>query len=118
MSVNLNVLAFQRAKNLFYGMEYNELYDALFNYMLTYLNGPEIDNYLLLDEVENYIGHKAGGVCPFGIKEDVIVYLDASLKQYQIVYPACGSHNSAVKLSLDELEKASNYCKWVDVCKN
>ena len=44
MSVNLNVLAFQRAKNLFYGMEYNELYDALFNYMLTYLNGPEIDN--------------------------------------------------------------------------
>lgn len=70
------------------------------------------------EEVENYIGHKAGGVCPFGIKEDVIVYLDASLKQYQIVYPACGSHNSAVKLSLDELEKASNYCKWVDVCKN
>ena len=56
MSVNLNVLAFQRAKNLFYGMEYNELYDALFNYMLTYLNGPEIDNYLILDEVENYIG--------------------------------------------------------------
>ena len=56
MSVNLNVLAFQRAKNLFYGMEYNELYDTLFNYMLTYLNGPEIDNYLILDEVENYIG--------------------------------------------------------------
>lgn len=70
------------------------------------------------EEVENYIGHKAGGVCPFGINEDVVVYLDASLKQYQIVYPACGSHNSAVKLSLEELEKASNYCKWVDVCKN
>ena len=70
------------------------------------------------EEVEDYIGHKAGGVCPFGIKEEVVVYLDDSLKKYQIVYPACGSHNSAVKLTISELEKASNYVKWVDVCKN
>ena len=55
MGVNLNVLAFQRARNL-YNMEYDELYDALYHYMLTYLNGPEIDNYMFLDEVENYIG--------------------------------------------------------------
>ena len=56
MSININVLAFSRAKNLYNGLEYNELYDALYHYMLTYLNGPEIDNYMFLDEVENYIG--------------------------------------------------------------
>ena len=64
------------------------------------------------------IGHAVGGVCPFGIKEDVEVYLDESLKNFEIVYPACGSSNSAVKLSLSELEKISNYKKWIDVCKN
>ena len=52
---NIDVLAFQRAKNLYHG-DYNELYDALYHYMLTYLNGPDIDNYMFLDEVENYIG--------------------------------------------------------------
>ena len=55
-NMNIDVLAFQRARNLYYGMEYNELYDVLFNYMLTYLNGPDIDNYLFKDEVENLIG--------------------------------------------------------------
>lgn len=54
--MNLDILAFSRAKNLYYGLEYNELYDVLYNYMLTYLNGPEIDNYLFLDEVENLTG--------------------------------------------------------------
>ena len=70
------------------------------------------------DDVEKLIGHGVGGVCPFGINENVEVYLDNSLKKFSIVYPACGSSNSAVKLSLDELEKTSNYKKWIDVCKD
>ena len=70
------------------------------------------------DNVEELIGHAVGGVCPFGINENVEVYLDNSLKRFAIVYPACGSSNSAVKLTLDELEKASNYNKWIDVCKS
>ena len=69
------------------------------------------------DQVEKLIGHAAGGVCPFGINDNINVYLDESLKQYPIVYPACGTPNSAVKLSILELEKASNYISWVDVCK-
>ena len=69
------------------------------------------------DNVEELIGHAVGGVCPFGINENVDVYLDNSLKRFEIVYPACGSSNSAVKLTLDELKKTSNYKKWVDVCK-
>lgn len=69
------------------------------------------------EDVENLIGHAAGGVCPFGINDNVDVYLDESLKKFEIMYPACGSSNSAVKLTLDELEKSSNYKKWVDVCK-
>lgn len=69
------------------------------------------------DEVEGIIGHSAGGVCPFGINDGVEVYLDESLKAYDIMYPACGSHNSAVKLTIDELKKISGYIKWVDVCK-
>ncbi len=68
-------------------------------------------------DVENLIGHSVGGVCPFGIKEGVTVYLDDSLKRFDIIYPACGSSNSAVKLTIEELEKASNYEKWIDVCK-
>ena len=69
------------------------------------------------DQVEEYIGHKAGGVCPFGINDNVRVYLDLSLKKYEYVYPACGTSNTAVKLLINELEKASKYIKWVDVCK-
>ena len=69
------------------------------------------------DSVEEVIGHPAGGVCPFGVNENVKVYLDESLKQYDIVYPACGTHNSAVRLKLIELEQASEYIKWVNVCK-
>lgn len=69
------------------------------------------------DQVEELTGHAVGGVCPFGINENVDVYLDESLKRFKIIYPACGSSNSAVKLTLEELEKASNYKKWIDVCK-
>lgn len=69
------------------------------------------------DLVENLIGHAVGGVCPFGVKEDVDIYLDISLKKLKTVYPAAGTSNSAVKLTLEELEKVSNYKKWVDVCK-
>lgn len=68
--------------------------------------------------VEKLIGHKIGGVCPFGINEGVDVYLDISLKKYDIVYPACGSCNTAVKLTVSELENISNNLKWVSVCKD
>lgn len=69
------------------------------------------------DQVEPLIGHAVGGVCPFGVNEHVDVYLDSSLKSLDILYPAAGTSNSAVKLTLEELEKASNYKKWIDVCK-
>ena len=69
------------------------------------------------DLVETLIGHNIGGVCPFGINEGVTVYLDESLKRFEHVYPACGSSNSAIKLTIEELEKYSNYTTWIDVCK-
>ena len=69
------------------------------------------------DDVERLVGYAVGGVCPFGINEDVKVYLDISLKEYDIVYPAAGNDKSAVKLRLEELEKTSKFLKWVDVCK-
>lgn len=72
---------------------------------------------LSFEQVEGLVGHAVGGVCPFGIKNGVKVYLDVSLKRFQVVYPACGNASSAVKLTLAELEKASEYIAWVDVCK-
>ena len=64
------------------------------------------------------IGHKVGGVCPFGINDGVKTYLDESLKRFDTVFPAVGSSNSAVELTVDELEKyAQGFCGWVDVCK-
>ena len=69
------------------------------------------------DYVENIIGHPIGGVCPFGVKENVRVYLDVSLKRFDYVYPAAGSRNSAIKLTIPELEKTSEYKEWVDVTK-
>lgn len=69
------------------------------------------------DDVERLVGYAVGGVCPFGVKEDVDVFLDESLKRFDTVYPACGSSNSAIKLSIEELEEASNYKEWIDVCK-
>ena len=69
------------------------------------------------DEAETLIGHAVGGVCPFGINEGVTVYLDNSLKRFETVFPACGSSNSAIELSIEELEKYSGYVAWIDVCK-
>lgn len=69
------------------------------------------------DQVEEYIGHAIGGVCPFGIREGVKVYLDESLKRFDTVFPACGSANSAVELNIPELELCSEYDGWVDVSK-
>ena len=68
------------------------------------------------DDVEEKIGHAVGGVCPFGVNDGVRVYLDESLKRFETVFPACGSSNSAIELTLDELEKVSEYIGWVDVC--
>ena len=69
------------------------------------------------EDVENIVGHAGGGVCPFGINDNIKVYLDESLKVYEYVYPACGNAASAVKLLIKELEVASNYVAWVDICK-
>jgi len=69
------------------------------------------------DEVETLIGHAVGGVCPFAVNENVKTYLDVSLKRFETVFPACGSGNSAIELTLNELEKYSGYLQWVDVCK-
>ena len=69
------------------------------------------------EEVEKWIGHAPGGVCPFGIKEGVKVYLDESLKQFDTVYPAAGNDHSAVKLTIAELEEVAGAAGWVDVCK-
>lgn len=69
------------------------------------------------DMVEECIGHDIGGVCPFGVKEGVTVYLDESLKQHETVYPAAGNSQSAVRLSIADLEDCSGYIAWVDVCK-
>lgn len=69
------------------------------------------------DQVGDLIGHDVGGVCPFGIKDGVKVYLDESLKIFDVVYPACGSSNSAVKLAIPELEQVSGYIEWIDVTK-
>ncbi|MDP4153223.1 MAG: YbaK/EbsC family protein [Bacillota bacterium] len=68
-------------------------------------------------EVEPLIGHAVGGVCPFGINKGIDVYLDISLKRFNKVYPACGSSNSVIELSLEDLEKFSNSKSWVNVCK-
>ena len=70
------------------------------------------------DKVEEKIGHSVGGVCPFGINSGVKVYLDESLKRFQTVFPACGSSNSAIELTIEELERLSGSKDWVDVCKN
>jgi prolyl-tRNA editing enzyme YbaK/EbsC (Cys-tRNA(Pro) deacylase) len=72
---------------------------------------------LCFEEVELLTGHAVGGVCPFGVKEGVSVYLDESLRRFATVYPAAGNSMSAVELSLPELEAASVALGWVDVCK-
>ncbi len=72
---------------------------------------------LSADEALEMTGHAVGGICPFAVNDGCKIYLDESLKRFDYVYPACGSSNSAIKLSIKELEKYSNCIKWVDVCK-
>ena len=72
---------------------------------------------LTADQAAELIGHAVGGVCPFGLNDGVTVYLDESLKKYETVFPACGSSNSAIELTIPEMEKYSGYDKWVDVTK-
>lgn len=69
------------------------------------------------EDVGPRIGHEIGGVCPFGVNEGVEIYLDDSLRRFDIVYPACGSSNSGIPLTPDELEKITSPSRWVDVCK-
>ena len=69
------------------------------------------------DEAESLVGHAVGGVCPFAVNQGVDIYLDDSLKRFETIFPACGSSNSAIELSIEELEKYSGYAAWIDVCK-
>lgn len=72
---------------------------------------------LKANETVELVGHAVGGVCPFAVNKGVAVYLDKSLKRFETVFPACGSSNSAIELTLDELEKYSSPVSWIDVCK-
>ena len=67
-------------------------------------------------QVLELVGHPVGGVCPFAIREGVAVYLDESLKRFETVFPACGSGNSAIQLTIPQLEETSRAAGWVDVC--
>jgi prolyl-tRNA editing enzyme YbaK/EbsC (Cys-tRNA(Pro) deacylase) len=69
------------------------------------------------EETLEYTGHAIGGVCPFGLKKPIDVYLDISLKKHSEVIPAAGDQNSSIRLTLEELERYSNYKEWIDVCK-
>lgn len=69
------------------------------------------------ENVEEMIGHAVGGVCPFGVNENVNIYLDNSLKRFENVYPACGTSNSGIKLNVQQLEQILDYEKWIDVCR-
>ncbi|MBS4029869.1 MAG: YbaK/EbsC family protein [Clostridiales bacterium] len=69
-------------------------------------------------ETLEYTGHAVGGVCPFGLKSDIPVFLDISMKRFKTVFPACGSSNSAIELTCSELQEYSRGKKWVDVCKD
>ena len=73
---------------------------------------------LTADQAAEMIGHAVGGVCPFGVNEGVKVYLDESLKRFETVFPAAGSSNSAIELTIPELEELSGYTAWVDVAKD
>lgn len=72
---------------------------------------------LTAEEALELIGHAVGGVCPFAVNEGVKVYLDESLKRFETVFPACGSSNSAIELTIEELEKYSGFTEWINVCK-
>jgi len=70
------------------------------------------------DQAVELVGHAVGGVCPFAVNEGVSVYLDESLKRFDTVFPACGSSNSAIELTIPQLEQLSGAKQWVDVCKD
>lgn len=72
---------------------------------------------LSFDEVPERIGHAVGGVCPFAINKGVKVYLDRCMKRFETVFPACGSSNSAIEMTMEDLEKYSSFIEWIDVCK-
>ena len=72
---------------------------------------------LSFQQAAELIGHAVGGVCPFAVNAGVTVYLDESLKRFKTVFPACGSSNSAIELTIAELEKYSDFARWIDVCK-
>lgn len=69
------------------------------------------------EEAVGLVGHAVGGVCPFAVNDSVTVYLDQSLRRFSTVFPACGSANSAIELTIPELEQYSDCKEWVDVCK-
>jgi len=69
------------------------------------------------EEAVTLVGHEVGGICPFAVNDGVSVYLDVSLKRFETVFPAAGSSNSAIELTIEELEKYSSYVSWIDVCK-
>jgi len=69
------------------------------------------------EDAATMIGHAVGGVCPFAVNEGVEIYLDESIKRFETVFPAAGSSNSAIELTLEELERYSGAEAWVDVCK-
>ena len=69
------------------------------------------------EQAVEMIGHAVGGVCPFSVNEGVTVYLDESLRRFETVFPACGSSNSAIELTIPQLEQLSRFTGWVDVCR-
>lgn len=69
------------------------------------------------EEAQTLVGHAVGGVCPFAVHDGVRIYLDVSLRRFETVFPACGSSNSAIELTIPELERHSSFIAWVDVCK-
>lgn len=69
------------------------------------------------EEALDYTGHAVGGICPFGLKLELPVYLDISMRRFETIFPACGSSNSAIRLTCNELEEYAKAMKWVDVCR-
>ena len=73
---------------------------------------------LSFEQVLEFTGHEIGGVCPFGLKTNLPIYLDISMKRFESVFPACGSNNSAIELTCEELEEYTRFDSWIDICKN
>lgn len=72
---------------------------------------------LSADETLEFIGHEVGGVCPFGVNENVKIYLDKSLKEHDVIHPSCGSRDSSIELTVEELENIVEYISWIDISK-